>query len=144
RRIHPGTAPDTRRPGPVRGRGRPRTAGPRQLPHRIPRSDPARPPRPAPPARTADPEGERMTSLARPADYRPPSLESPLQQEWQAWHTAREEQLSTPHGWLSLTVLHWLDGTARAFDGLPGTWRATGDGGVELTADGEALLDGTP
>ncbi|MGH8967246.1 MAG: DUF1684 domain-containing protein, partial [Actinomycetes bacterium] len=69
-------------------------------------------------------------------------VESPLQQEWAAWHTAREEELRTPHGWLSLTALHWLDGTARGFDGLPCTWRATGDGGVELTAGGEAALDG--
>lgn len=76
------------------------------------------------------------------------TLESPLQHEWATWHRDREEQLSTPHGWLSLTALHWLDGTARAFDGIPGTWRATGDGGVELTADGDPengpALDGTP
>jgi uncharacterized protein (DUF1684 family) len=72
------------------------------------------------------------------------TLESPLQQEWEAWHRDREEQLRTPHGWLSLTALHWLDGTARSYDGIPGTWRATGDGGVELTADGDAALDGTP
>ena len=72
------------------------------------------------------------------------SLESALRQEWAAWHREREEQLRTPHGWLSLTALHWLDATARSFDGIPGTWRATGDGGVELTADGDAALDGTP
>ncbi len=65
-------------------------------------------------------------------------------QDWAVWHADREEQLATPHGWLSLTGLHWLDETARAYDGLPGTWRATGDGGVELTADGDAVLDGAP
>jgi uncharacterized protein len=72
------------------------------------------------------------------------TLESSLQQEWAAWHREREEQLRTPHGWLSLTALHWLDDTARGYDGIPGTWRATGDGGVELTADGDAALDGAP
>ena len=72
------------------------------------------------------------------------TLEPSLQQEWAAWHAEREEQLRTPHGWLSLTALHWLDDTARAFDELPGYWRATGDGGVELTADGGAAVDGTP
>jgi uncharacterized protein len=72
------------------------------------------------------------------------TLESPLRQEWDAWHRDREEQLRTPHGWLSLTALLWLDGTAQSFDGVPGTWRATGDGGVELTAEGDAALDGTP
>ena len=39
------------------------------------------------------------------------TVESPLQQEWEAWHREREEQLRTPHGWLSLTALHWLDDT---------------------------------
>lgn len=72
------------------------------------------------------------------------TLESPLQREWDAWHREREEELRTPHGWLSLTALHWLDETVRGYEGLPGTWRATGDGGVELTADGDAALDGSP
>lgn len=72
------------------------------------------------------------------------TTESSLQQAWDTWHADREEQLRTPHGWLSLTGLHWLDDTARSYDGLPGTWRATGDGGVELTADGDAALDGVP
>ena len=31
--------------------------------------------------------------------------------EWTAWHAAREEELRTPHGWLSLTALEWLDDT---------------------------------
>ncbi len=65
-------------------------------------------------------------------------------QDWTAWHADREEQLHTPHGWLSLTALHWLDGAARSYEGLPGTWRATGDGGVELTTSGDAALDGAP
>jgi uncharacterized protein len=72
------------------------------------------------------------------------TTESSLQQEWTAWHTEREAELATPHGWLSLTALHWLDTTARSYEGIPGTWRATGDGGVELTAAGEIALDGRP
>ncbi|OLT13848.1 hypothetical protein BJF78_21100 [Pseudonocardia sp. CNS-139] len=72
------------------------------------------------------------------------TTESRLAQDWAVWHAAREAQLATPHGWLSLTALHWLDGTARGYEGLPGTWRATGDGGVELTADGGLALDGVP
>jgi uncharacterized protein (DUF1684 family) len=72
------------------------------------------------------------------------TAESTLQQDWAAWHAAREELLAAPHGWLSLTALHWLDATPQAFDGVPGTWRATGDGGVELTANGDVVLDGTP
>jgi uncharacterized protein len=72
------------------------------------------------------------------------TTETLLQQEWDAWHREREEQLSTPHGWLSLTALHWLDDTPRGYEGIPGTWRATGDGGVELTADGDAAIEGAP
>ena len=30
--------------------------------------------------------------------------------EWAGWHAEREEVLRAPHGWLSLTGLHWLDG----------------------------------
>jgi uncharacterized protein (DUF1684 family) len=74
------------------------------------------------------------------------TTESTLQQEWTAWHAAREADLRTPHGWLSLTALEWLAAEPREIPGLPGTWRATGDGGVEVTAsraDGLAV-EGTP
>ena len=80
-----------------------------------------------------------MTSTA-------PGTRADLQQDWAAWHADREAQLATPHGWLSLTALIWLDETPQTFDDVPGTWRATGDGGVELTAqeaDG-LVLDGAP
>jgi uncharacterized protein (DUF1684 family) len=62
------------------------------------------------------------------------TTESTLQQDWDTWHAAREEELRTPHGWLSLTALEWLEETPRTIPGLPGTWRTTGDGGVEVTA----------
>ncbi|MEU7817946.1 DUF1684 domain-containing protein [Pseudonocardia sp. NPDC049154] len=62
------------------------------------------------------------------------TTESTLQQDWDTWHAAREEELRAPHGWLSLTALEWITETPTTFDGVPGTWRATGDGGVELTA----------
>ena len=72
------------------------------------------------------------------------TTETRFQRDWAVWHADREEQLATPHGWLSLTGLQWLDETATAYEGLPGTWRATGDGGVELTAAGDAAIDGRP
>ena len=53
---------------------------------------------------------------------------------WEAWHAERERVLVEPHGWLSLAGLHWLDGEARAYPGLPATWRATDDGAVEIEA----------
>lgn len=64
--------------------------------------------------------------------------------EWNAWHAERERTLAEPHGWLSLTGLFWLDTAARAYAELPGTWRATGDGGVEITSapDDGVRVDG--
>ena len=50
-----------------------------------------------------------------------------LQTEWDAWHSAREAELATPHGWLSLRSLQWLTaravarrGRARAVERHPG------------------------
>lgn len=69
-------------------------------------------------------------------------LSTELAQDWATWHAEREDTLRAPHGWLSLTALHWLDEHATAFPQLPGTWRSTGDGGVEVTADGELAVFG--
>jgi uncharacterized protein (DUF1684 family) len=57
-----------------------------------------------------------------------------LQADWRRWHDEREETLREPHGWLALTALEWLDDQPRAFADLPGTWRAPGDGTVEIAA----------
>ena len=54
--------------------------------------------------------------------------------DWASWHAQREATLAEPHGWLSLAGLHWIDDTARAYPHLPGTWRATAEGAVEVTA----------
>ncbi|GAY08001.1 DUF1684 domain-containing protein [Pseudonocardia sp. N23] len=74
------------------------------------------------------------------------TTESALVADWETWHRDREDLLATPHGWLSLTGLHWLDEAPAAYPDLPGTWRATGDGGVELVVDADAAVsvDGTP
>ncbi|GAY08197.1 DUF1684 domain-containing protein [Pseudonocardia sp. N23] len=74
------------------------------------------------------------------------TTEDTLVADWDAWHAVRERQLATPHGWLSLTGLHWLDETAASYQDLPGTWRTTGDGGVELVvpADVAMTVDGAP
>ncbi|MEU6151574.1 DUF1684 domain-containing protein [Actinosynnema sp. NPDC047251] len=68
---------------------------------------------------------------------------------WAAWHADREAALRHPHGWLSVTALHWLDGTPRAFPGVPGEWSTTGtaargSGGAEhtLAEAASTLLDG--
>lgn len=60
-------------------------------------------------------------------------VSSDLQQEWDVWHAAREDELRRPHGWLSLTALVWLTPEPAAVEGIPGSWSATPDG-VVLTA----------
>jgi uncharacterized protein len=56
-----------------------------------------------------------------------------LQTEWDVWHAAREAELATPHGWLSLTALSWLEAVPSPVEGVPGMWSASADG-VVLTA----------
>jgi uncharacterized protein (DUF1684 family) len=51
-----------------------------------------------------------------------------LAHEWEAWHADREEQLRAPHGWLSLTALHWLGDEPATFADAPGRWRVHPDG----------------
>jgi hypothetical protein len=74
------------------------------------------------------------------------TTETVLAADWRRWHDEREATLREPHGWLSLTGLHWLGTDLAGYPDLPGRWRATGDGGVEIaavTADG-IEVDGTP
>lgn len=47
--------------------------------------------------------------------------------DWQRWHAERNDALRQPLGWLSLTALHWLDGTPTSFDEAPGYWHADGE-----------------
>lgn len=63
-----------------------------------------------------------------------------LQSSWDTWHAEREAELSTPHGWLSFTALHWLTPEAVAFDGLPGLWSATTDGVVITASAADGLV----
>lgn len=66
-----------------------------------------------------------------------------LRTDWQAWHDAREDELRRPHGWLSLTGLHWLDDVPRGHGDLPGRWWVQ-DGRVVLVgACGAVVQDGT-
>ena len=62
-----------------------------------------------------------------------------IRTEHAAWRAEREEQLRAPHGWLSLTALHWLDDGPGDIGSLPGTWRVADADTVEITA---AAADG--
>ncbi|MGM1065599.1 DUF1684 domain-containing protein, partial [Saccharothrix sp. Mg75] len=71
-----------------------------------------------------------------------------LAADWARWREERDEGLRAPHGWLSPTALHWLDGTPRAFPGVPGEWSTDGEVARDGTAEhrvaeaGSLLLDG--
>ena len=68
-----------------------------------------------------------------------------FEQDWQDWHSGREESFRDPLGWLSLTALHWLVETDTTFPDLPGKWRADADGVViTATADAGLEVDGEP
>ena len=63
-----------------------------------------------------------------------------LQTEWDAWHSAREAELATPHGWLSLRSLQWLTPEPSPVEGVPGLWSATPDGVVITAAPADELV----
>ena len=68
---------------------------------------------------------------------------------WQTWRAERHAELIRPHGWLSLTALHWLGPDPTALPGLPGLWWqdgtriwvAPGGDGHDLTVDGTAVAE---
>ena len=59
--------------------------------------------------------------------------------EWQAWRDAREERLRDPHGWLSITAIHWLTPAPQRFDDAPGEWSGNDRRATVTLAPGETL-----
>ncbi len=53
---------------------------------------------------------------------------SAQQAEWASWRTAREHELATPHGWLTLVAYLPLPSDPTAFEGVPGVWWADDQG----------------
>jgi hypothetical protein len=68
---------------------------------------------------------------------------SDLEQDWQTWHAAREQDLDTDYGWLSIAAFDWLPAAPTALHGLPGKWWADGER-AHVRADGELTLGGEP
>jgi len=66
--------------------------------------------------------------------------------DWQDWKTARERDLTAPHGWLALVSLNWLDDTPRRYADLPGLWWQDAEAayldpeGADLAHDGEPVV----
>src|SRR5689334_24435435 len=44
---------------------------------------------------------------------------------WAEWHTEHERRRSAPHGFLAVTGLHWLSGSPRSFEDVPGEWSSS-------------------
>lgn len=65
---------------------------------------------------------------------------SDLEQDWHTWHAARERDLDTDYGWLSVVAFDWLRPAPTAIEGLPGKWWA--DQQAHVTAAGELTLGG--
>jgi uncharacterized protein len=73
---------------------------------------------------------------------------SDFAQDWQAWHTTREDALRAVDGWLAITAIHWLGSEPQRYADVPGVWSGseTGAGGAAATvtvtlADDEQLGD---
>lgn len=62
--------------------------------------------------------------------------------EWNAWHHRQEARLADPHGFLTITSLHWLTGEPQRFPDVPGEWSTGPDGIVVALAEGEELVIG--
>ena len=63
--------------------------------------------------------------------------------DWIAWHARHEARLAGPHGFLTVTSLHWLTETASAVRRCPGCLaHRPGRRVVELAGDEELLVDG--
>jgi uncharacterized protein (DUF1684 family) len=67
-------------------------------------------------------------------------------QQWEEWYRRHDQQLASPHGFLAVTSLRWLDATPTRFEDAPGAWSSTAEGvlveledGEELTVDGSAV-----
>ncbi len=98
-------------------------------------------------ARVAERLGLRRTDVVEDGEIR---WIRDFDAEWQAWRDAREERLRDPHGWLSITAIHWLTPAPQRFDDVPGEWsgvdrRATvrlGPGETLGLESGAVLADG--
>jgi uncharacterized protein (DUF1684 family) len=71
-----------------------------------------------------------MTSDLNHADY---------VARWDIWHQGREDRRAAPHGFLSITAMHWLTPEPQRFEDAPGTWSADGDG-VRVQLDDDETL----
>jgi uncharacterized protein len=60
--------------------------------------------------------------------------------QWDLWHRDHEQRRASPHGFLAITGLHWLDDTPARFNDVPGAWSSDRDGVDVDLDDGEELF----
>jgi len=99
-------------------------------------------------ARVAERLGLRPTDEVEDGEVRWVHDDDAFVAEWQAWRDAREARLRDPHGWLSITAIHWLTAEPQRFDDVPGEWSGadrlatvTLGPGESLAQEGGELLD---
>lgn len=64
------------------------------------------------------------------------------EEQWYAWHQTREEELSSPYGWLALRNIDWLsDGQETKIDGFPGIWQQEGNTITYIPEAGKPVTD---
>ena len=89
-------------------------------------------------ARVAERLGLRRTDVVEGGEVR---WVRDFHADWQAWRDAREERLRDPHGWLSITAIHWLTSAPQRIDDAPGEWSGADRRATVALAPGEALVD---
>ncbi len=60
--------------------------------------------------------------------------------QWAHWHQDHERRRASPHGFLSITGLHWLTDVPQRFDDVPGEWSNSLEGVEVLLLDDEELI----
>jgi uncharacterized protein (DUF1684 family) len=64
--------------------------------------------------------------------------------DWESWHQDDERRRASPHGFLAITGMHWLDDSPQRFDDVPGAWSSHIDNvRVDLNVDEALSVDDT-
>jgi uncharacterized protein (DUF1684 family) len=97
-------------------------------------------------SRPCQPVGSIRTASSKEPDMTVQDLDrATFISDWQHWHVRHESALADPHGFLSITAIHWLSDQPERFPDAPGAWSSS-DAGVivELAAGEELAVDGVP
>jgi uncharacterized protein len=85
---------------------------------------------------------------ASPASTDATTVVDAFGREWEEWHRHHEGILADPHGFLSITSIHWLTSEDQVFHDVPGRWSTGPEGvivalnpGEELVVDGTQVVD---